>query len=51
MASISIRWARTMSPIVMTGNSSPQVLPVAGLISRGPVVPMQPPNTFVQMTK
>ena len=29
----------------------PHGLPVAGLMSRGPVVPMQPPSTLTQMMK
>ena len=49
--SISSFWARTMSATVMTGKPRPQGRPVAGLISRGPVVPMQPPSTLVQMMK
>ncbi len=43
--------ARTMSRMVMTGNSRPQGLPVAGLVEDGPVVPMQAPTTFGQITK
>jgi hypothetical protein len=49
--SISRTWARTMSPMVMTGKSRPQTLPVAGLRSAGPVVPRQPPSTFEQIRK
>ena len=40
-----------MSPMVMTGKSRPQGLPVAGLMLAGPVEPMQPPSTLGQMTK
>ncbi len=40
-----------MSGMVMTGKSSPQILPVAGLVEAGPVEPMQPPSTFEQMMK
>ncbi len=43
--------ARTMSRIVSTGKSSAQGSPVAGLISLGPVVPMQPPTTVAQIRK
>ena len=49
--SSTMAWARTMSAIVMTGKSRPQRLPVAGLISFGPVDPMQPPSTLTQTTK
>ena len=49
--SSSIACARTMSRMVMTGKSSPYVSPVSGLIEAGPVVPMQAPTTFGQMTK
>ncbi|MGY3455607.1 hypothetical protein ACVWW5_001057 [Bradyrhizobium sp. LM3.4] len=49
--SISMACARTMSGMVMTGNSRPQTLPVAGLIEAGPVEPMQPPITLEQMMK
>ena len=34
-----------------TGKSSPHGMPVAGLVDAGPVVPMQPPSTFGQITK
>ena len=44
-------WARTMSRIVMTGKSSPQGLPVFGSVEEGPVVPIQAPTTFGQITK
>ena len=44
-------WARTMSATVMTGKERPQTSPVAGLISLGPAVPMQPPSTLAQSTK
>jgi hypothetical protein len=37
--------------MVMSGKSSPQALPVAGLVEAGPVDPMQPPITFAQMMK
>ena len=40
-----------MSPMVMTGKSRPQGLPVSGLMLAGPVEPMQPPSTLGQMTK
>ena len=43
--------ARTMSRTVMTGKSSAQGSPVAGLTSFGPVVPMQPPITLAQIRK
>ena len=43
--------ARTMSRMVMTGNSRPHGLPVLGLVEAGPVEPMQPPSTFGQMMK
>ena len=35
----------------MTGKSSPHSLPVAGLVEAGPVEPMQPPITLLQMMK
>ncbi len=44
-------WARTISPMVMTGKSTPQGLPVSGLMLAGPIVPMHPPKTLVQMMK
>ncbi len=44
-------WTLTMSSIVMIGKSRPQGRPVAGLIEDGPVVPLQPPSTFEQITK
>ena len=40
-----------MSRMVTSGKSVPQGLPVSGLISAGPVEPMQPPSTLAQMTK
>ena len=43
--------ARTMSAMVTMGKSSPNGAPVSGLIDAGPVVPMQPPSTFDEMTK
>ena len=43
--------ARTMSRMVITGKSSAHGSPVAGLISLGPVVPMQPPMTLAQIRK
>jgi hypothetical protein len=43
--------ARTMSRIVMTGKARPQGLPVCGSVDDGPVVPMQAPTTFGQITK
>ena len=43
--------ARTMSRTVMSGNDSAHGLPVAGSMSFGPVVPMQPPSTLAQMRK
>ena len=49
--SISGTCASTMSPMVMTGKSRPQGLPVSGLMLAGPVEPMQPPSTLGQMTK
>jgi hypothetical protein len=49
--SSSIACARTMSRIVMTGKSSPHGLPVLGSVDDGPVVPMQAPTTFGQITK
>ena len=49
--SISSFCARTMSRIVMTGKPSAHGSPVAGLISFGPVVPMQPPSTLAQIRK
>ena len=49
--SISGTCASTMSPMVMTGKSTPQGLAVAGFMLAGPVVPMQPPSTLGQMTK
>ncbi len=49
--SSSMAWARTMSRMVMTGNSRPHGLPVFGLVEDGPLVPMQAPTTFGQMTK
>ena len=50
-ASSSMAWARTMSRMVTRGKSKPKGLPVAGSISAGPVVPMQPPMTLAQITK
>ena len=44
-------WTSTISAIVMIGKSRPYGLPVAGLISDGPVVPEQLPMTFEQITK
>ena len=44
-------WTRTMSPIVITGNPRPCGWPVAGSTEDGPVVPLQPPRTFEQITK
>ena len=35
----------------MTGKSSPQGLPVCGLVDAGPDEPMQAPMTFGQITK
>src|SRR5579863_9114855 len=49
--SMSIFCARTMSPIVITGNDIPYGQPVAGLMEEGPVVPRHPPSTLVQITK
>ena len=49
--SSSIACARTMSRTVMTGKSRPQGMPVCGLVEAGPVVPMQAPTTFGQITK
>ena len=43
--------ASTMSPMVMTGKSRPQGLPVAALMLAGPVEPRQPPSTLGQMMK
>ena len=43
--------ARTMSRMVMTGKSSPHGMPVLGLVEAGPLVPMQAPSTFGQITK
>ena len=40
-----------MSATVITGKSSAQGSPVAGLTDFGPVEPMQPPSTLTQMTK
>jgi len=40
-----------MSRMVITGKWSPQGSPLAGSIDEGPVVPMQAPTTFGQMTK
>ena len=37
--------------IVITGKSRPHGSPVSGLISAGPVEPMQPPSTLAQITK
>ena len=36
---------------MITGNSSPYGFFVFGLIEEGPVVPIQPPKTFVHTTK
>ena len=33
-----------------SGKSSPYGAPVSGLIELGPVVPLQPPSRFAQMT-
>ena len=44
-------WARTMSAMVITGKVSAQLFPVAGLVEEGPVEPMQPPITLVEMMK
>ena len=49
--SSSMAWALTMSRMVMTGKSRPQRRPVAGLISFGPTLPMQPPSVLLQITK
>ena len=49
--SISRFCARTMSPIVTVGNSVPHGSSPGVFASRGPVVPMQPPSTLLQMTK
>ena len=49
--SSNIRCTRTMSPTVITGKLRPYGSPVLGLISIGPVVPMQPPSTLAQMMK
>src|ERR1017187_5310766 len=49
--SISSFCSRTISPIVITGNAIAYGQPVDGLIDEGPVVPLHPPNTFVQTTK
>ena len=49
--SSSMACARTMSRMVMTGNSSPQGLPVRGSVDAGPVEPMHAPITFGQITK
>ena len=40
-----------MSATVITGKVRPQGRPVSGSISRGPLVPMQPPSTLLQMMK
>ena len=40
-----------MSRTVITGNDNAHGSPVAGLMSCGPVVPMQPPSTLAQMMK
>jgi len=50
-ASISRRWASTMSATVTTGKDSPYGRPVSGLIEEGPVLPEHPPMTFEQITK
>ncbi len=49
--STTCTWARTMSAMVMTGKDRPHGRPVAGLISLGPLVPIQPPRTFTEMMK
>jgi len=51
-----LRWSNrcfctcTISEIVMMGKSRPYLLPVLGLIEDGPVVPLQPPRMFEQIT-
>ena len=40
-----------MSPIVITGNLSPYGFFVVGFVEDGPVVPIQPPKTLLQITK
>jgi len=40
-----------MSVMVISGNTDPYGLPVAGLMDEGPVVPLHPPRIFAQMTK
>ena len=49
--SSSAAWARTMSPMVITGKRRFHGWPVAGSQASGPVVPMQPPSTLTQMMK
>ncbi len=40
-----------MSPMVIIGKSVPYGRPVAGSSLAGPVEPLQPPMTLLQMTK
>ena len=47
--SISLFCTLTLSLIVITGKFSPYGF-VSGLFDSGPVVPMQPPNTLLQIT-
>ena len=49
--SSSITWALTMSAMVIMGKSVPYGAPVAGSSLDGPVEPLQPPMTLLQMTK
>ena len=46
----SARCTVTKSATSSSGKSSPQGLPVAGLIELGPVVPWQPPSRFAVIT-
>src|SRR5262245_14196415 len=45
------RWARTMSPRVMSGKSGPYGLPVAGLTLPGPVEPYDEPSMLEETAK
>src|SRR3989338_6284809 len=47
----SFFWVTTISAIVTTGKLSPNGFPVLGLMEAGPVLPLQLPITFEEITK
>ena len=47
----SARWTVTRSRTVKSGKRRPYGFPVFGSIDDGPVVPLQPPSRFEQITK